>query len=74
MNKAIILRIVNIALFLSFITQAITAFIILFNINTPYPQFILEVHEYNGIFLIIAIVTHITLNWGWIKVNFFKKQ
>ena len=74
MNKAVVLRIVNIALFFSFIIQAITASVMLFRINTPYLQLISEVHEYNGIFLIIAVVVHIALNWGWIRTNFFKKR
>lgn len=74
MNKAVVLRIVNIALFFSFIIQTITASVMLFRINTPYLQLISEVHEYNGIFLIIAVITHIVLNWGWIKANFFKKR
>ena len=74
MNKVGVLRVVNTVLFLSFILQAITIVIILFRIKTPNMRLIFEVHEYNGILMVVMAVTHITLNRGWIKANFFKKK
>lgn len=74
MNKVGALRIVNVVLFFSFITQVITSIIILLRIKLHYTQLIFEIHEYNGLFMIIAAATHITLNWGWMKANFFKKR
>ena len=74
MNKAVALRIVNTVLFFSFILQAFTSIIILLRLKTHYARLIFEVHEYNGIFMIIIAATHIILNWGWIKANFFKKR
>ena len=74
MNKAGALRIVNAALFFSFVLQVITSIIILLRIKLPNAQLVFEVHEYNGIFMIMMVATHITLNWGWIKANFFKKR
>ena len=73
MNKFVALRIVNMVLFFSFMLQVITSVIILLKIRLPYTQLVFEVHEYNGLLMIIAAATHITLNWGWIKANFFKK-
>ena len=74
MNKAAALRAVNTILFFSFILQALTSIIIFLKIKTPYTHSIFEVHEYNGIFMIMLAAAHITLNWGWIKANFFKKR
>ena len=73
MNKAVALRIVNMTLFFSFVTQVITSIIILLRIKIPHTQLTFEIHEYNGLFMLIIAVVHITLNWGWIKANFFKK-
>ncbi len=30
-------------------------------------------HEGGGILFSLGILLHVILNWGWIKVNFFKK-
>ncbi|MCX5679364.1 MAG: hypothetical protein NTZ95_01655 [Candidatus Omnitrophica bacterium] len=74
MNKPVVLRVVNTVLFFSFILQAITIAIIILKIRLPHMQLVFEVHEYNGLFMIIVAAIHITLNWGWIKASFFKKQ
>jgi len=73
MNKVRMLRTLNPILFLSLMIQATTVCIIFFQIRTPYTQQVFEVHECNGMALIALAVAHITLNWGWIKVNYFKK-
>ncbi len=73
-NKAGALRIVNAVLFFSFVLQAITSIIIVLRIKTPRTQLIFEIHEYNGLFMIMMVVAHVALNWGWIKANFFKKR
>lgn len=74
MNKIPALGAVNMALLFSFVLQAVTSLMIFLKIRTPNTELVFEVHEYNGIFLIAAAVTHIALNWGWIKANFFKKR
>jgi len=74
MNKVMALRIVNTALFFSFVTQAITGVIIAFRIKTPNTPLVFEIHAHNGILMVIIAAMHITLNWGWIKANFFKKR
>ncbi len=30
-------------------------------------------HERGGIVLTILVIIHVTLNWNWVKANFFKK-
>ena len=74
MNKALALRVVNTVLFFSFILQAVTVAIILLKIKIPYRELIFEVHQYNGLFMIVLVVMHITLNWGWVKANILKLQ
>ena len=73
MNKVKLLRVVNILLFSSFAAQAITSIMIFFKLKIIRPAIIFEIHEYNGLLMIALAVTHITLNWGWIKANFFKR-
>ena len=74
MNKTAALRIVNMVLVFSFIVQVITVIIIFFKIKTNFSHLVFEVHEHNGIFMIMVVATHITLNWGWIKTNFLRNS
>ena len=32
------------------------------------------VHVYPGYFLVVMIIVHVILNWGWIKTHYFKKN
>jgi hypothetical protein len=61
----------NCFLFLSFIVQAVTACIILSQLKIPYMRMVFELHELNGVLFIALALTHIVLNWGWVKANFF---
>ena len=76
MNKSEMLRFVNPPLALSFLVQAGTGLIIFFGINLPDMKMVFEIHEYNGPLLTTLIVTHIVLNFSWIRETFFpvKKQ
>lgn len=74
MNKILTLRVVNMVLFFSFVLQVITSIIIFFKIRLPNMEAIFEFHEYNGLLMILLALVHITLNWGWIRANFFKKR
>ena len=71
-NKA--LRIMNPVLFLAFVVQVITILIMLLRIKVPHAHLVFEVHEYNGLLIAALVAAHITLNWGWVKANFFKKR
>jgi len=74
MNKSGLFRILNMALLFSFILQAITSVILFLRIKINYTHLIFEIHQYNGLFMIVAAAIHITLNRGWIRANFFKKR
>ncbi len=74
MNKAKLLRAVNILLFISFIIQAVTGVIFALGIRVPYLRALAEIHEYNGLILAAVACVHILLNFGWIKANFFTKR
>jgi hypothetical protein len=74
MNKVKALMVVNPLLLCLFIIQVITSLIIFFQIKIPSVQLVAEIHEYNGLLLILVAAMHITLNWGWIQANFFKKR
>jgi len=74
MNKAVALRIVNMALLFSFTIQAVTGIIMSLGIKTHHARLIFEIHEHNGLLMIIIVAMHIALNWGWIRANFLKKR
>lgn len=73
MNKAKLLKIVNPIIFLLFIIQVITSLILFFGFKIPDIKDVVEIHEYNGLILIVMIIIHVFLNWDWIKVTFLKK-
>jgi len=71
MNRQRLLRVINCILFLSFVIQAATAGIIFLRLRIPHARMVFEVHELNGVLFIALVLTHIVLNWGWVKANFF---
>ena len=71
--KSKLLKIVNPILFLLMLIQAITG------IGQRYAGqdiFVLlrRIHFPNGILLIVFLIIHLYLKWGWIKMNFFKPK
>ena len=73
MKKLQLLKIVNTVLLVSFIVQAASSLIIFFRIKLPNTPLVFTVHEYNGLLIIVLMVLHIWLNWGWIKMNILRK-
>lgn len=69
MNKTKALRIVNPLLALLFLAQAATGLI---HDHLSY-EFFRLVHRTGGILLILAAVTHLYLNWSWVKANFARR-
>lgn len=69
MNKTNALRIVNPVLALIVIAQALTGLLQEF---IPYELFKL-LHRAGGLLLIIAVATHVYLNWSWISAAFIKR-
>ena len=73
MNKMKILRWVNSVLFILLLIQMTTVLIMFFQIRVPNLQFVFQMHEYNGLLLIVTALVHLNLNWGWVKATFFVK-
>jgi hypothetical protein len=73
MNKLRLLKAVNALLIVAFIVQAATSLIMYFRVNVPDMKPILEIHEHVGLLLIALVALHFTLNWGWIRANFFRR-
>lgn len=75
MNKTAMLKITNLILFISMLLQALTGTWLIFRFFTDKPKIfmgIVKFHEYNGIALVVLVIIHLTLNWGWIKAQFLK--
>jgi len=69
MNRIKWLKIVTLSLFILILWQALTG------LGSDFvPQKIFElVHPAGGFLLVIFVVIHVFLNWGWIKSVYFKK-
>jgi hypothetical protein len=74
MNKVKWLKVLNPILFISLVVQIVTSIMIVMRLFMSKINAILEIHENNGIFLIVLIVGHLFLNWGWVKSTFFSKK
>ena len=70
MNKNQWLKIVNSALFISFLAQVCTSLWLLLNFTETAAM----IHKYNGLFFIALVITHITLNWSWVRSALFRKK
>jgi len=73
MNKQKILKWLNLALFALFAVQAVTG-ILAFTGLLENAEAAGEVHEYAGLAMVLIVLAHLWLNWGWVKLNFFKKR
>ncbi|MDD3904907.1 MAG: DUF4405 domain-containing protein [Candidatus Omnitrophica bacterium] len=76
MNKLKMLRIVNPVLFISAVVQIVTGAGFAFHVFESSPRVFkmaLEAHEYNGFLFAVLIITHLVLNWDWVKSQFFRK-
>ena len=69
MNRAQLLKIVNIGLGLLFLNMAITG---TFPNLVPYPVFEV-VHQKGGKVFVVFAIAHIVLNWGWIKAKLIRR-
>ncbi|MDP8268573.1 MAG: hypothetical protein P9L97_07600 [Candidatus Tenebribacter davisii] len=75
MKKQMLLKNLNMFLFLSFI---ITALALIFYKFIPSKiqgnEFLYETHEIAGIVMIILGILHFILNFNWVKAVYFKKK
>ena len=70
MKKVKALKIVNLLLLITFIFQALTG------IGQAYidGDLLAIIHKVGGILLLIFAITHLSLNWGWVKANYIKAK
>ena len=68
MNKQKALKWVNLALFLLLIVQLLSGAAALFGLGAG----TLALHIYAGLAMVLFVLAHLWLNWGWVKLNFFK--
>ena len=77
MNRLALLKITNLVLFLSVAVQAATGLSLLFTgliIKIGLLGLILDIHKYNGIIFVLLAISHISQNWGWIRMNILKAK
>lgn len=69
MNKKTGIKIVNIIIAVLILNQAASAIL-----RGLIGREAFEVlHEGGGILLLMGIILHVILNWGWVRVQYFKK-
>lgn len=68
-QKSIILKILNLLLFIVFIFQIATG---LGHEYIGHDLFEI-IHYYGGILLTICVIVHVLFNWSWVRNNYFKK-
>jgi len=69
MKRTHALKFLNPILALLFLNQAVTG---LLNEQIPYETYAM-LHGYGAYLFILVAVTHIILNWNWIKASYFKR-
>ena len=75
MNKAAVLKVTNLFLFISMSAQVLTGVVLFFDLFTGRAklfEMIAQIHRYNGLILALLVAIHLALNWGWIRSQFFK--
>jgi TRAP-type C4-dicarboxylate transport system permease small subunit len=70
MNRAQLLNVVNALLGVSVSVQIVTG---VFRDVLP-PAVFLAVHPVNGYVFAVLAITHIYLNWNWIRMTFFTRR
>lgn len=71
MNKMKLLKILNPLLGISFMLQVIS---IVALIMGKVPGWLFKLHLLNGKIFVLLAITHVVLNWAWIKANFLKNH
>lgn len=69
MDKKTALKFINVIIAILILNQAASA--ILRGLIGPEAFEIL--HEGGGVLLLLGVLIHVILNWGWVKAQFFKK-
>lgn len=74
MNKLRLLKINNVILFASALTQIFTGMVLAFQETGRLARIAGEVHELNGFLLAVVIVSHLILNGSVIANHYFRKK
>ncbi|MBF0331835.1 MAG: hypothetical protein HQL17_07845 [Candidatus Omnitrophica bacterium] len=72
MNKVKLLKVLNVFLLVAFAVQTFTVLVMVLGLHLINPRYIGLIHKFNGLFLVAVAVTHIFLNWGWIRSTYLK--
>ncbi|MGE5296681.1 MAG: hypothetical protein ACM3VT_17820 [Solirubrobacterales bacterium] len=70
MQKNTMLKIINVALAVLIVTQALSAFLADHLSRETFEW----IHEGGGTLLLIGIGLHIALNWNWIRASFLARR
>jgi hypothetical protein len=69
MDKKTALKIINVIIAILILSQASSA-----TLRGLIGREAFEIlHEGGGVLLLIGVIVHVFLNWGWVKSAFFKK-
>jgi len=75
MNKITLLKLSVLIMFVSVLIQGITGIVLAFDFYSPSSaELYTTIHEFNGFIFIFLVLTHLFLNWSWIKSVFAKKR
>jgi uncharacterized membrane protein len=70
MKKNTQLKVLNALLALLIVSQALSGLL-----RDRLPEETFEhVHILGGALVVIGVVLHLALNWGWVRLNYFKKR
>lgn len=70
MDRNAWLKLINTVLLVSLLTQAVTGALLFLNFDSRLAGLL---HTYNGLLLVALALTHLTLNWSWVRANFLKR-
>ncbi|MCJ7526190.1 MAG: DUF4405 domain-containing protein [Candidatus Aminicenantes bacterium] len=70
MKKNTQLKVLNALLTLLMVSQALSGFL-----HDRLPEETFEhIHILGGVLIVIGVILHVLLNWGWVRLNYFKKR
>jgi len=70
MKKNMQLKVLNALLMLLMVSQALSGFF-----HDRLSEEIFEhIHIVGAVLIVIGVILHLVLNWGWVRLNYFKKR
>jgi len=70
MKKSTQLKVLNVLLGLLMVSQALSGFLH----NELSEENFEHIHIAGAILIIIGVILHVVMNWGWARTNYLKKQ